>query len=53
LRLKAEVQRRTNPSADDIEGTFQEAIAFARNQGAANWERKTMKSLAKLSQLST
>ncbi|WP_341487979.1 adenylate/guanylate cyclase domain-containing protein [Pararhizobium sp. A13] len=53
LRLKAEVQRRTNPSADDIEGTLQEAIAFARNQGAANWERKTMASLAKLSQLST
>lgn len=52
LSLKAEVLRRTNPSADDIEGSFREAIAFARNKGAANRERKTMESLAKLSQFS-
>ncbi|CAN7611319.1 ATP-binding protein [Pararhizobium sp. LjRoot238] len=52
LRLKAEVQLRTDPAAAGIEGSFQEAIAFARNQGAANWERKTLESLAKLSQFS-
>jgi hypothetical protein len=48
LRLRGEIERRQGAETAVAEGSFREAIAFAKGQAAKTWESKARESLARL-----